>query len=107
MKKALSTQPQYAVFEKIVKSRSGDLMRVTVAVWNVAGIPHFRVLKAEKIEALQGEVAAKQCLRLYGAKEKVAHEIVSLWQPIASPFVSSIELFFTSQMTRAPAPAFS
>lgn len=103
MSKELLRKPGYTLVERIVSNKCGQLMRVTFAVATVNGVTRAQVIKAEKIQSLTGEVKSQCAVFLLKGETTVPlRDSVPDFQPIVSPYVFTIDLFFRSQMTRAP-----
>lgn len=104
MSKALLQKPGYTLVERIVTNKCGQLMRVTFAVATVNGVTRAQVIKAEKIQSLTGEVKPQCEVFLLGGETAVPLlDATPVFQSVPSPYVFTIDLFFRSQMTRAPA----
>lgn len=104
MSKAILQNPGYTVVERVVTNKRGELMRVTFAVVAFNGITRARVIKAEKIQTLSGDVTTQSTVFLIaGETSVISLDSIPDFQPIASPYVFTIDRFFKSQMTRAPA----
>ncbi|MEI6396998.1 MAG: hypothetical protein WCO48_02925 [Candidatus Taylorbacteria bacterium] len=95
---------QQGIFERIVRSRDGQLVRVFFEVYEIGGEFKGRILRAEPILALAGESSKSECAHIFAlcAPTKIVspyHWTVE--KKITSPF--SIRDFLTSIKIRAPA----
>jgi hypothetical protein len=93
---------QQGIFEKIVRSRNGQLVRVFFEVYEWNGELKGRILRAEPVLTLAGE-SKSECPRVFALSAPT--EIVSpyFWnieKKITSPFSSRD--FLTSVKIRAP-----
>ena len=102
--------PQIGIFEKIVRSKNGQLLRVRFEVSEINGQLKGRVISTEAIAefaALGGTVSATHTTKSeaiflpVSISKTITEKTVSFaYTPVVSPF--STLLFFTSQPTRAP-----
>lgn len=106
MNRSMLTKQTTIFFEKILTDRRGISVRVTFAVICTAGVRDIRILSATPILALRGHNISSAQIALpssSGTTDTVG--AVQSERSVPSPYFSTIELFFTSQMTRAPATA--
>lgn len=104
----LIKSPQLGVFEKIIRSKNGSLLRVRFEVSEINGKLKGRVISTEAVaefKALTGRSTSSKSSDIISlpvsiSKAKKAEKIAFKYVPVASPF--STLLFFTSQPTRAP-----
>ncbi len=93
-------RPQY--IEKILTDAAGRRFRVIFAVSFVDGEARGRIVSAEEIRALSGDILKPYCLSASCSRSSAESEILSPYSPIATPFLFSLEFLINSQPTRAP-----
>lgn len=104
MNRTTLTRQTTTFFERILTDRRGVSVRVTFAVTCTAGVRDIRIISATPILALKGHTTPPTQVAL--PPSLCATHTTGATQPkrsTASPYFSTTELFFTSQMTRAPA----
>lgn len=96
---------QLGIFEKVIRSKNGQLLRVRFEVTEIDGKLKGRVISTEAIAefaAITGATkkADSSFLPVFVSKDDIFREVFFTDAQIVSPF--STLLFFTSQPTRAP-----
>jgi hypothetical protein len=91
---------QKGIFERIVRSRTGTLMRVHFEVYEVNGELKGKVLRVEPILSINGSVEGAKCLTGASAANSAFLEYISPLKSVLSPYIELY--FFNSQPTRAP-----
>ena len=94
---------QQGIFERIVRSRDGQLVRVFFEVYEIGGEFKGRILRAEPILALAGECQPNRdyIFALCAPDEIISPYFWNIEKKITSPF--STRDFLTSIKIRAPA----
>ena len=90
------------IVERIVQDKNGVLFRAWFLVVEREGRFYGRLIRAEKIEVFKKDSKNKKCvicLPSQRSKQDLQPTTHNL-RPVVSPFI--LNLFFTSQMTRAP-----
>ncbi len=104
MSTAILQNPGYTIVERVVTNKRGELMRVIFAIATFNGITRARIIKAEKIQSLTGDSQPQSTIFLLVGETTVPSlDSIPDLKSIPSPYVFTIDLFFRSQMTRAPA----
>ena len=91
---------QIQISERTIRSKEGFLFRVRVAVMDVGGVPHIKVLNVSRVGQLQGKQVNK-ALSLPHFTKIAEDFVIENASHVESPFFSAFD-FFMSQPTRAP-----
>ncbi|MES2470643.1 MAG: hypothetical protein V4526_00185 [Patescibacteria group bacterium] len=100
----LITQPQGHIFDRVLRTKEGKLVRVTFVVVSVGGELKAKVLNIAPLEGHQPTLKAAEILALPGKVSKVSilpqKKTGFEYKSILSPLQNLN--FFISQPTRAP-----